>query len=86
MKITLTSAARVAAALALLASPFTATAASAASGDYTIAKSYALGGDGGWDYLIYDPIRYPAQRRNQHRDTIEHRIHPAGERIDIVAG
>ncbi len=55
MKITLTSAARVAAALALLASPFTATAASAASGDYTIAKSYALGGDGGWDYLIYDP-------------------------------
>lgn len=47
---------RLGAALAVLATTTVAAVpASAASGDYTISKSYALGGEGGWDYLIYDP-------------------------------
>ncbi len=42
-------------ALALVLPSFAAAPVAAATGDYTVAKSFALGGDGGWDYLIYDP-------------------------------
>jgi YVTN family beta-propeller protein len=32
-------------------------AAAASAGGYALAHSYMLGGEGGWDYLTYDPVR-----------------------------